>query len=273
MCDGRAAAWAWRRMATYRLATQVIGRAKGQSAVAAAAYRSGDRLRDDLTGIVHDYRARHGVVYAEIVAPPSAPAWATERETLWNVVQRGESHPRAQYAREILVSLPHELSDGGRRELLRAFATEQLTSAGMVGPILPIIAYDSLGKRSRESMRANVHWVSTFSATIPRRPTAFSRRRRRVARASTCAPCKARSRRSVLAAAEPVAWAGITVSRGFASSPIRAASSCAARPAISSRRSRRPTQPPRRSRTPHSTRRPPREVTSCGESQGGGFPR
>lgn len=71
-------------------------------------------------------------MHAEIIVPPGAPSWATEREALWNTVQRGESHIRAQYAREMLISLPHEVTDVGRVALVRSFVTEQLATAGMV---------------------------------------------------------------------------------------------------------------------------------------------
>ncbi|WP_267888732.1 hypothetical protein [Bacillus weihaiensis] len=37
-------------MAIYHFSTQVISRIKGQSAVASAAYRSGERLTDERTG-------------------------------------------------------------------------------------------------------------------------------------------------------------------------------------------------------------------------------
>jgi hypothetical protein len=45
-------------MAIYHLAVKVIGRSAGQSAIAAAAYRSGNRLTDEATGQVKHYPAR-----------------------------------------------------------------------------------------------------------------------------------------------------------------------------------------------------------------------
>ena len=48
-------------MAIYHLSVKVVSRSKGQSAVASAAYRSGDALTDEREGRTHDYTRRRGV--------------------------------------------------------------------------------------------------------------------------------------------------------------------------------------------------------------------
>ena len=96
-------------MALYHCSVDPIQRSKGHSAVAAAAYRSATCLLDERTGILHDYSRRRGVLYAQIVAPDEAPAWAQERGQVWNEAERSHVHVKAQTARDIEVSLPHEL--------------------------------------------------------------------------------------------------------------------------------------------------------------------
>ena len=69
-------------MASYHFSVQVIGRSHGRSAVAAAAYRAGERLRDERSGQVHDYSKRRGVVFAEILVPRGAATLLGDRQQL-----------------------------------------------------------------------------------------------------------------------------------------------------------------------------------------------
>lgn len=122
-------------VATYRLSAQVIGRSSGRSATAAAAYRAGVEIVDERTGLVHDYTRREGVEAVFIVAPESAPEWASDRSALWNAVEAVEKRKDAQLAREVQLSLPHELDAGQRRALVEGFVREQWTQAGMVADV------------------------------------------------------------------------------------------------------------------------------------------
>lgn len=119
-------------MASYHLSAQPVKRSERRSVVAMAAYRAGERLRDERRGVVADYSRRRGVVHAEIMAPDGAASWLFDRETLWNEVERMEVRWDAQLAREINMALPHELSDEGRLELVREFVAEHFVALGMV---------------------------------------------------------------------------------------------------------------------------------------------
>lgn len=127
----------WKKIdvATYRLSAKLISRSEGRSATGAAAYRSGERIVDERTGEVFDYTRRGDVLHRETLAPPHAPAWVRDREQLWNVVEAAEKRKDAQVAREIQVSLPHELPLDRQRELLRAWVSEQLVARGMVADV------------------------------------------------------------------------------------------------------------------------------------------
>ena len=59
-------------MAIYHFSAKVISRAAGSSAVAAAAYRSASRLRDERLDRAHDFSNKAGVVHSEILLPEGA---------------------------------------------------------------------------------------------------------------------------------------------------------------------------------------------------------
>ena len=122
-------------MAQYRFSAQVIKRSDGRSAVAAAAYRAGERLVDERLDMPFDYRSRDGVEHTEIMLPIGAPDAIADRATLWNAVEAVEKRGDAQVAREVQLSLPHELSFEQRRELVCDFVQTAFVDKGMVADI------------------------------------------------------------------------------------------------------------------------------------------
>ena len=122
-------------MAIYHFHAKMVRRNLGQSAVAAAAYRSGSRLYEESTGITHDYTHKRGVEHSEIFAPEDAPAWVFDRHTLWNTIEASEKRNDAQVAREIEVGLPIELEDREQVALLRDFVQREFVAKGMVADI------------------------------------------------------------------------------------------------------------------------------------------
>ncbi|MGP0092322.1 MAG: MobQ family relaxase [Xanthobacteraceae bacterium] len=110
--------------AYYHCSVDSVSRAKGRSVVAAAAYRGGDKLVEESTGAVHDYRRRRGVLEAFIVLPAGAPAWAADRERLWNEANRADQRANGRLATELELALPHELNAEQRRRLAATFARE-----------------------------------------------------------------------------------------------------------------------------------------------------
>ena len=53
-------------VAIYHCSIKIVSRGKGKSAVAAAAYRSGEKLTNEWDGLTHDYTKKGGVVHSEI---------------------------------------------------------------------------------------------------------------------------------------------------------------------------------------------------------------
>ena len=119
-------------MAIYHCSIKIISRAGGRSAVASAAYRSGEKLYNDETGITHDFTRKGGVILCEIMLPPNAPERYKNREVLWNEVQQIEKRSDAQFAREIEVALPAEMSREEQIECVRSFIQDNFVSEGMI---------------------------------------------------------------------------------------------------------------------------------------------
>lgn len=122
-------------MAIYHFHAKVLKRSQGHSAVAAAAYRSGQILYDERHDMVHDYHNRRGVVQSFILAPDNAPEWMKDRQTLWHAVEASERRKDAQLAREVEVSLPRELDMATNKALVKEFVGGVFVEDGMIADV------------------------------------------------------------------------------------------------------------------------------------------
>ena len=122
-------------MAIYHFSVQVIGRASGRSAVAAAAYRAADRLHDERLDRDHDFSNKSGVVHSEILLPENAPEAFADREKLWNEVEATEKRKDAQLAREVEFAIPREMNQAQGIELARDFVRAEFVSRGMIADL------------------------------------------------------------------------------------------------------------------------------------------
>lgn len=119
-------------MSIYHCSIKIISRAGGRSAVASAAYRSGEKLYNDETGIIHDFTNKGGIIMSEIMLPENAPERYQAREILWNEVQKIEKRSDAQFAREIEVALPTEMNRKQQIECIRDYVQENFVDKGMI---------------------------------------------------------------------------------------------------------------------------------------------
>ena len=119
-------------IAIYHWSVKIVSRGKGKSAVAAAAYRSGEKLTNEWDGLTHDYTKKGGVVHSEILLPAHAPPAFSDRSTLWNSVELSEKSNNAQLAREVEIALPVELSREEQTRLVREYCSSQFVSKGMI---------------------------------------------------------------------------------------------------------------------------------------------
>ena len=111
-----------------------ISAGKGRSAIASAAYRSGEKLFDDKEGR-HYFYARSVMPESFILTPKNAPAWASNREQLWNEVEKKDRKSNSRYAKEFNVALPVELSESEQKELLTKYVQENFVDQGMVADV------------------------------------------------------------------------------------------------------------------------------------------
>ena len=118
-------------MAQFRFSLSIASRKQGRSAVAMAAYRAGEEIRDERTGERFNFTHKGGIVHTDMVLPQGAPPWAGNRAQFWNRSEAADKRADAQIAREIQLSLPHELSDRERHELTTGFAGEVATRFGI----------------------------------------------------------------------------------------------------------------------------------------------
>jgi hypothetical protein len=109
---------------------KAISRSSGRSSTAAAAYRSGERIINDRTGEIHDYRRKRGVIHKEMVFPEGAKP--IPRSTLWNMAEAAEKRKDAKVAREWELALPSEMRPSERAALARDFAKALAERYGVV---------------------------------------------------------------------------------------------------------------------------------------------
>ena len=119
-------------LAIFHCQIKIISRGKGKTATAAAAYRSGTKIVDDEFGETHDYTRKGGVVFSEILLCVNAPSKYSDRQTLWNEVQKIEKQKNAQLCREVEVALPIEFPRDEQIEVVREYIKKNFTDKGMI---------------------------------------------------------------------------------------------------------------------------------------------
>lgn len=121
-------------MAIFHMSFSNISAGKGRSAIAGASYRSGEKLFDQKEGRSYFY-ARSVMPESFILTPKNAPEWASDREKLWNEVERKDRRANSRYAKEFNVALPVELSEDEQKELLTKYVQENFVDEGMVADV------------------------------------------------------------------------------------------------------------------------------------------
>ena len=119
-------------MADFHFSVTQIKRSAGQSAIAAAAYRAGEKLYSEIYGEYSDYTRKRGIVETGILLPSFAPKEYENREKLWNAVEQAERHPKAQLAYSFDFSLQNEFSMKENLEIAREFIQKQFVDRGMI---------------------------------------------------------------------------------------------------------------------------------------------
>ena len=118
-------------MAIYHCSIRIIGRSKGRSAVAYAAYCSGTKLYDKEVRKAYNYTGQNSVVHSEIDLPQNAPSEFYDREKLWNAVHEIETRSDARLAREVEVALPREFTRQEQIDTVREYVMNNFVCKGM----------------------------------------------------------------------------------------------------------------------------------------------
>ena len=115
-------------MAIFQMQIKTVARGAGRNAPASAAYRAGERIRNERTGVVYDHRRRRDVLHKDIFLPAGLGQvaeqmqWARDRAALWNAAEEAEHQRNSRVAREYMVALPAELAPEQRIALARTFS-------------------------------------------------------------------------------------------------------------------------------------------------------
>lgn len=112
-------------MAIFHCNAHPIGRGSGRSIVAAAAYITASKITDERTGLIHNFRNKSGVIFAEIMPPNDAPSWSSDRDKVWNYAEQAENkstrRATATTGREFRIAIPNELASEARISVVREF--------------------------------------------------------------------------------------------------------------------------------------------------------
>jgi len=119
-------------MAIYHCTTKTVNRSSGRTAVASMAYRAGEKLTDERTGLTHDFTRKEGVVYTEILSNLDTEL---DRSQVWNLAEKSENRKDARTAREWVIALPDELDEEQRKELAKEFAKSLVDRYGVIADL------------------------------------------------------------------------------------------------------------------------------------------
>ncbi len=145
-------------MALFHFTVTQTKRSKGQSAIASAAYRSGEKLYSEYYGEYSDYTRKRGVICSDILLPPHAPKEYADRQTLWNAVEKAERGKNAQLAYSFEISLQNEFSLEENIALAREFLFREFVSRGMTVDCRPF---------TKRSVRTAAHSIPIFMCFAP----------------------------------------------------------------------------------------------------------
>jgi hypothetical protein len=139
-------------VAAYRLcAKKPVGRSSGRSVVNSAAYIYRSKLFDDELGKSFSYQSKNSdVLFSAIITPEITPFFLKFRETLWNYVQKFETHKKAQFARALELNLPHELKLDEMINLLTKFVQENFINLGMIADV-------NIHRPDKDGDKRNIH--------------------------------------------------------------------------------------------------------------------
>jgi len=132
-------------LAIFYLKTIPVSRSKGQSATAGSAYRAGEKITDQRTGLIHDYTKKSGVIETMMFNN-----FDLTREELWNMSELSNTRKNSRVAREFQVALPHELGNENHKKILIKYSEMLVRRYGVAVDV-------AIHSPGREGDHRNVH--------------------------------------------------------------------------------------------------------------------
>ena len=121
-------------MAYFFFRAKHINASGGKSIVASAAYRSGTKLKDEGINKTYSYK-KPEVIHSEILLPDlpdDVQKKLSDRQTLWNSVQKNIKANNSLLAKELIIAIPEELNQEQGVALIRKFAKSLATIEQMI---------------------------------------------------------------------------------------------------------------------------------------------
>ena len=118
-------------MSTTHFNMKIVKRSKGESAVAAAAYQSGEKLYSERDSKTKHYSMKQGIVSTEVLIPSNAPEEYKDRNTLWNAVEKVEKQWNSQLARRFIIGIPKEIPEDQYSKLVHEYCAKEFVEKGM----------------------------------------------------------------------------------------------------------------------------------------------
>ena len=135
----------------------IVQRSQRQSAVAAAAYQSGEKLFCEYDQEVKHYPEKRGIVHNEILLPANAPRSYADRNTLWNAAEAVEKQWNSQLARRWVLTIPREIPPTSTVPLQEAFAPVRMpASVDLPDPLSPATPMKLPAGASKSCRRARL---------------------------------------------------------------------------------------------------------------------
>ncbi|MDE2422580.1 MAG: MobA/MobL family protein [Betaproteobacteria bacterium] len=143
-------------MTCFSFNMSLIQRSKNESAVVAAAYRSGTSIKSLRDNKVKNFSSKKGVVFSAIYAPANAPQWVYDRSALWNGAEAAENRKNSSLAREIRYALPCELPLDTNIELVKVLVEKLIEEHQVV-----VDANIHLANEKGDQRNIHVHLLMT----------------------------------------------------------------------------------------------------------------
>ncbi|NJL53125.1 MAG: MobA/MobL family protein [Hydrococcus sp. SU_1_0] len=99
-----------------------------------------------------DFRRKQEVFHNEILAPANAPVWVTDRNQLWNRVEKQEKRKDSQVARHFVLSLPNFMTDQEKVAVTKSFLQQECVWRGMIADV----AWHDFSGKNKHNPHAHV---------------------------------------------------------------------------------------------------------------------